>query len=73
MTSTTGKLLAVALFSITEGMFPNFGTRALKRKKWNTVSTVHSSITAVCWKDKNGVHDTHLQLRGIFGMNLEML
>jgi hypothetical protein len=33
MTSAKGKLLAVSLFSITEGILQNVASRALKRKK----------------------------------------
>jgi hypothetical protein len=54
LTSTTGKLLAVTLVVITEEMPQNVGPRALKRKKWDTVSINLSNITALCWKDKRG-------------------
>jgi hypothetical protein len=48
----TGKLLTVTLFGVTEGMPPNFGPRALKGKKWDSMSRVHGNITEMCWKDK---------------------
>lgn len=50
----TTELLALALFGIMEGMTPNFGPRALIRKKEDIVNTVHSKIIAVYWKDKRG-------------------
>jgi hypothetical protein len=48
----------VKLFGIKAGMPQNFGSRALKRKKWDTVSRDHSNITVMCWKDKRGRYIT---------------
>jgi hypothetical protein len=63
VTSTTGKLFALALFSITEVMPPNFGPRALKMEKVYIVSAVHGNLTA----------HIYVQLRGIIGTNWEVL
>jgi hypothetical protein len=47
--SATEELLAMTVFCITE-VSPNFGSRALNRKKWDAGSRVHSNITAVALK-----------------------
>jgi hypothetical protein len=53
-TSTTGKLLFVTLFHITEGMLINFGLVNLEKNKGHSLSTFHNNIPAACWKDKRG-------------------
>jgi hypothetical protein len=47
--SATDELLAMTVFCIRE-VSPNFGSRALNRKKWDAGSRVHSNITAVALK-----------------------
>jgi hypothetical protein len=59
----------VTLFETREGIPQHFGLRALKRSTWNIVVRVCSSITVMCWEDEREVHQTHLQLRGNFGVN----